>query len=264
MISQYLAVIWQWVSTVLMKTLAVWLVVTLLAIIWVRLGKIHPDDTHLASAKRQAILSLLIMIALFPLPFALNPLIDAVDDAPLLVKLLVTSGCQLLLCIPIIVVLAIRHQRLETAGISGKNLPMLLALGVVLAITTAILFAAISALDKNTTPTQVEPLTSQRCLYLIAALAISAIAHEFIYRGYLQTRLAAWGGSAKGLLASSLIYSLWHLPRFLGTYNWITMLVQFVALFVLGLALGEVRRRTGSIIPSILFHAGNDVAQTLW
>jgi membrane protease YdiL (CAAX protease family) len=133
-----------------------------------------------------------------------------------------------------------------------------------LAITTAILFAAISALDKNTTPTQTELLTTQRCVYLIAVSFVSAIAHEFIYRGYLQTRLTAWGGSVKGLLASSLIYSLWHLPRFLGTYNWITTLVQFVALFVFGLALGEVRRRTGSIIPSILFHASNDVAQTLW
>ena len=136
------------------------------------------------------------MIALLPLLFALNPLVDAVDDSQLLVKLLVASGCQLVMCIPIIVVMVARHQRLETVGISGKNLATLLGLGVVLAITTAILFAAISALDKNTTPTQVEPLTSQRCLYLIAALAISAIAHEFIYRGYLQTRLAAWGGGA--------------------------------------------------------------------
>ena len=203
------------------------------------------------------------MIALLPHLFALNPLVDAVDDTRLLVKLLVASGCQLLMCIPIIVVMVIRHQRLETVGVSCKNLPTLLALGVVLAITTAILFAAISALDKNTTPTQIELLTIQRCVYLIAVSFVSAIAHEFIYRGYLQTRLTAWGGSVKGLLASSLIYSLWHLPRFLGTYNWITMLVQFVALFVFGLALGEVRRRTGSIIPSILFHASNDVAQTL-
>jgi len=263
MLRQYLAVIWQWMSTAFVKILAVWSVVTLLAIVWVRLKRIHPDDAHLASPKREAILSLLVMIALLPLLFALNPLIDAVDDTRLLVKLLVASGCQLLMCIPIIVVMVIRRQRLETVGVSGKNLQTLLTLGVVLATTTATLFAAISALDKNTTPTQTEPLTTQRCLYLIAISCVSAIAHEFIYRGYLQTRLSAWGGSVKGLLASSLIYSLWHLPRFLGTYNWITMLVQCVALFVFGLALGEVRRRTGSIIPSILFHASNDIAQTL-
>ena len=199
MLRQYLAVIWQWMSTAFVKILAVWSVVTLLAIVWVRLKKIHPDDAHLASPKREAILSLLVMIALLPLLFALNPLIDAVDDTRLLVKLLVASGCQLLMCIPIIVVMVIRHQRLETVGVSGKNLPTLLALGVVLAITTAILFAAISALDKNTTPAQTEPLTTQRCLYLIAISFVSAIAHEFIYRGYLQTRLAAWGGSVKEL-----------------------------------------------------------------
>lgn len=209
-------------------------------------------------------LSLLVMIALFPLPFALNPLIDAVDNTPLLVRLLVVSGCQLVMCTPITAVLVIRHQRLETVGISRENLPMLLTLGMALALVTTILFAAISVLGESATSTQAEPLTTQRRLYLIAVFFVSAIAHEFIYRGYLQTRLAAWGGSIKGLLASSLIYSVWHLPRFLGEYNWITMFVQFVALFVFGLALGVVRRRTGSIIPSILFHAGDDVAQTLW
>jgi hypothetical protein len=152
---QYLAVIWQWMSTVFVKILAVWSVVTLLAIVWVRLKKIQPDDAHLASPKREAILSLLVMIALLPLLFALDPLIDAADDTRLLVKLLVASGYQLLMCIPIVVVMVIRHQRLETVGVSSKNLPTLLALG-------------------------------------------------------------------------------------------------------------EVRRRTGSIIPSILFHASNDIARTLW
>ena len=93
MLGQYLTVIWQWMSTAFVKILAVWSVVTLLAIVWVRLKRIHPDDAHLASPKREAILSLLVMIALLPLLFALNPLVDAVDDSQLLVKLLVASGC---------------------------------------------------------------------------------------------------------------------------------------------------------------------------
>jgi membrane protease YdiL (CAAX protease family) len=195
-------------STAFVKTLAVWSVVTLLAIVWVRLKKVRPDNVHFASPKREAILSLLIMIALFPLPFALNPLIDAVDETPLLVRLLVVSGCQLLMCTPIIAVLVIRHQRLETVGISCENLPTLLTLGVALAFVTTILFAAISVLGKSAMSTQAERLTIQRRLYVIAVFIVSAIAHEFIYRGYLQTRLTAWAGSLKGLLASSLIYSV--------------------------------------------------------
>jgi membrane protease YdiL (CAAX protease family) len=76
--------------------------------------------------------------------------------------------------------------------------------------------------------------------------------------------LAAWSGERGGSILSSLIYTLWHLPRFLGVFNWLTILVQTFGLFVLGLVLGEIRRRTGSIIPSAFFHAANDIALTIW
>src|SRR5690606_33050847 len=61
MLGQYLAVIWQWISTAFVKLLAVWFLVTLVAIVWVRLTRISPDDAPLASPKREAILSLFVM-----------------------------------------------------------------------------------------------------------------------------------------------------------------------------------------------------------
>ena len=62
---------------------------------------------------------------------------------------------------------------------------------------------------------------------------------------------------------AALVYALFHLPRFLGLYNRLTILVQMIGLFVLGLALGEIRRRCGSIISSTFFHAASDSALTL-
>jgi len=137
-------------------------------------------------------------------------------------------------------------------------------LGVVLALVTIALFAAITLLGKGTLAPK-SPVTLQRLLYWIATFTISAFAHEFIYRGYLQTRLVAWGGTVKGLLASALIYALWHWPKFIQAgFNGMTMAVQFIALFALGLALGIIYHRSRSILPAALFHASNDLAQTLW
>jgi hypothetical protein len=189
MARQYLISIWMWVSTAFVKVLGVWGSVIVLTMVWTRFiaptqtKKIHADDVDAgdsdlpASLKREAALSILIMVIILALLFAFQPLMKAVDDVSLWVRWLVINGTTLLMCVPVIVVLVIRRQRLE----------------------------------------------------------------------------------------SVMIYALWHLPRFLRiAYNGITMLVQFMALFVLGLALGIIRHRTKSIIPSALFHASSDIAQTLW
>ncbi|MBN1872847.1 MAG: CPBP family intramembrane metalloprotease [Anaerolineae bacterium] len=264
MMRQYLLIIWGWMSTVFVKMLVVWCAVTLLSILWIRLKKIHVQDIHFASPKREGILSLFVMVGILALLFVLQ-LLQVPTDASFLVRGLLLTGTLLLVCFPVVVILRMRHQGLETVGISRENLPTLLALSVVIVFVTIIIFAAISILGENTTLSPAEKVTPQRLLYLITSFMISALAHEFIYRGYLQTRLVAWGGSVKGLLASSLIYAVWHLPKFIQVeYNWITMLVQFMALFAFGLALGIIYRRTGNIMPSVLFHASNDLAQTLW
>jgi membrane protease YdiL (CAAX protease family) len=263
MLQQYLVAIYQWLSTVFVKVLAVWCVAYVVTIIWARLTKMQSDKTSFASPRREAVLSLLVMVVVLPLLFITNSIIDRAGDAPYITKLLVQLLAQVLMCSPAIVALIVRRQGAATVGLSRHNLPKLFLLGVCLSIVTALLFAIMPFPDGKT-PAQDEPLTIQRCLYLITVFAVSALGHEFVYRGYLQTRLQAWGGEFKGLLISSLVYSVWHLPRFLGTYNWLTMFVQMVALFVFGLILGKIRQRTGSIIPAAFFHASSDIAQTFW
>jgi membrane protease YdiL (CAAX protease family) len=200
---------------------------------------------------------------IFPLLFLINALIDRASDAPLVTKLLVQIAAQVLMCSPAIVALIIRRQNAATVGLTRRNLPQLLLLGTCLSIVTVLLFAIVPIPGPDP-PAQDTPLTAGRCMYIILTMAVSAFAHEFVYRGYLQTRLAAWGGESRGLLFSALVYTFWHLPRFLGMFNWLTILVQILGLFALGLALGEIRRRTGSIVPSAFFHAANDIALTIW
>jgi len=264
MLQGYLAVIWRWLSEVFVKTLVVWCAVTLLAIAWARARRIRPDQAGLVSPRREALLSLLVMVVVLALLFPLNRLVAAAARSPPLQRLAVTAATQLLMCAPVLAVLIARCQGFETVGLSRRDLPTFVALGLVMALVTTALIAAISRLDPGPAAASTEPLTALRVIHLVVASTLSALAHEFIYRGYLQARWTAWAGGVAGLLLSSLIYSFWHAPAFWGQYNWITMLVQFVALFVFGLLLGLIRERTGSIIPGALFHAANDIAYTLW
>ena len=156
----------------------------------------------------------------------------------------------------------LHRQGTATVALSSQSLPKLFGLGVCLSVVTALLFAVIPV-PSGSSSIQDEPLTVQRGIYLVAVFAVSALGNEFIYRGYLQTRLMAWAGEVTGLLLSALIYALFHLPRFLGLYNGLTILVQMIGLFVLGVVPGETRRRTRSIIPSTFFHAASDSALTL-
>ena len=263
MLQQYLVAIYQWFSTAFIKVLAVWCVACLLTIVWTRWAKMRSRHTHFTSPGREAMLSLLVMVAILPLLFIANTVIERTEDASLIVRFLVQTLAQVLIASPAMVTLMVRRQGAVTVGLSGHDLPKLFWLGACLSMVTVLLFAVIP-MPGGPSSVQDEPLTVQRCLYLVAVFAVSALGHEFIYRGYLQTRLMAWGGEVKGLLVSSLVYALWHLPRFLGVYNRLTILVQIIGLFVLGLVLGEIRRRSGSIIPSAFFHAASDSALTLW
>jgi membrane protease YdiL (CAAX protease family) len=264
---QCLAAIYGWFTTAFIRMLAVWGAACALTIVWARLTKAGPASSgpafRFTRPGREATFSLLVVALILSLLFPLNTLVDRAGDAPLVTKLLVQIVVQVLMCSPVIFALIIRRQNAATVALARRNLPQLLLLGVCLSIVTVLLFAILPIPGPNP-PAQDTPLTAGRCAYIILTMAISAFAHEFVYRGYLQTRLAAWGGESRGLLFSALVYTFWHLPRFLGMFNWLTILVQILGLFALGLALGEIRRRTGSIVPSTFFHAANDIALTIW
>jgi membrane protease YdiL (CAAX protease family) len=262
MVQQHLAAIYQWFITAFVKTLAVWGVAWLLTIVWTRRTKMAPCRVSFTRPGREAVLSLLVLVAILPLLFLANAVIDRARDASFIAAFLVQTLSQALIASPAVVTLLIRRQGFATAGLSKQHLARQLLLGLCLAVMTVLLFAVIRIPGGNSSM-QDEPLTVQRCIYLVAVYAVSALGHEFVYRGYLQTRLMAWGGETTGLLLSSLVYAVWHLPGFLGMYNLLTILVQLIGLFALGLVLGEVRRRSGSIIPSTFLHAASDISLRL-
>ncbi len=86
-------------------------------------------------------------------------------------------------------------------------------------------------------------------------LAISlgpAVGEELLFRGYIQTRLAARFGALWGITAASVLFGLMHMDP-----------IHSVLAAILGLYLGFVAYRFDSIIPSICAHAFNNLTAAL-
>lgn len=75
-----------------------------------------------------------------------------------------------------------------------------------------------------------------------------AICEEVLFRGYLQPRLARLTRPGVGLMLASLLFAAFHLDP-----------VHVVLVFPIGLWLGFLSYRSGSIFPAILGHFVNNV-----
>lgn len=95
-------------------------------------------------------------------------------------------------------------------------------------------------------------------LWITMGIAVAApLGEEFMFRGYIQSRLVERFGVAWGVAIASIAFGVLHLD------------VQHVlAAIPMGVALGIVAVRTGSIVPCILAHAFNNglyiVTARLW
>ena len=88
---------------------------------------------------------------------------------------------------------------------------------------------------------------SQIVLAILIIGGMPGIAEEFLFRGYIQTRLTANWGAVLSILVTSILFGAAHFDRF-----------QSPATFVMGLYLGFIAYRSGSIRPSMWCHAVNN------
>jgi len=87
-------------------------------------------------------------------------------------------------------------------------------------------------------------------LMVLCAGVAAPFAEELFFRGYVQTRLCARWGAWPGVLVTAALFGLVHLDRF-----------HSPSAFVIGIYLGWLTHRTGSIRPAIAAHATNN---SLW
>src|SRR5215204_4471298 len=97
--------------------------------------------------------------------------------------------------------------------------------------------------------------------------AVFAIGEEIGWRGYMLTRLID-AGVPRPVLASSLIWGLWHIPLILGgvyvagSNPYVTAVLFMVSVTSMGFVFARMRLETGSIWPAIALHgAWNTIIQ---
>lgn len=106
-----------------------------------------------------------------------------------------------------------------------------------------------SFLGIGTANSKTESLQSQMTLLnfviaFVSAAIISPVYEEIFYRGFLYRFFSSRFGIIAGLLISSTIFTIVHIP----TYN--TLPVNFVS----GLIFAWAFQKTGSVIPGIIIH----------
>ncbi len=84
-------------------------------------------------------------------------------------------------------------------------------------------------------------------LFILLAVVAAPIAEELFFRGWLYTGLRSRVGAALTITLTSILFALAH---------WEKTHLYALAVFPVGLALGLIRERTGSIGATMTFHAG--------
>jgi len=78
------------------------------------------------------------------------------------------------------------------------------------------------------------------------------IAEELLFRGYIQTRLTRRWGAGVGIAITALLFGVMHMDLVHGGFA-----------LVMGLFLGYLTERSGSIRPAMICHATNNIISTL-
>jgi membrane protease YdiL (CAAX protease family) len=128
------------------------------------------------------------------------------------------------------------------------NLLWMAAGGVVLAFAISLL----GALFKTPKiPLPFEKLTSTPLMLVffgLIAIVFAPIFEELFFRGFIQPLLSRTLGTVAGILLTAALFGALHGVE----YSWVWQYAVFIS--VVGIILGWVRARTGSIIPSTVMH----------
>ncbi len=216
----------------------------------------RPETTPIVDVGRQARLAVFLIVAEFATIATYRSIImlqdfasSGLSDAVLLLVELFRSTVVILL--PLAIVMWLSRQALESIGIRKDNARKMIALGL----APSAVFFIITGLGA--------PLVGgSASVSLFLALRfinnlVGGFSEEVVFRGFVQTRLAARTTKAKGWLFSSLAFSLWHLPVNYLIYGGLAeaFVGSVVIQFPLGLAFGYIMIKSQNILPSSIFHA---------
>ncbi len=138
-------------------------------------------------------------------------------------------------------------ERLSSAGLGRRNLWQACVIGLIL----GGLWCVPGPLGHK-----LAQLSQGGWILSLLFLGMFAFAEEFLYRGYLQSRLIARMGTSRGWVLASLVFAAAHLPHLL-IYQRLGVGAAVVATALVipcALALGFIMLRTQNILAPAIFH----------
>jgi ABC-2 type transport system permease protein/sodium transport system permease protein len=90
-------------------------------------------------------------------------------------------------------------------------------------------------------------------LILVALAAVPAIAEELFFRGYLFRAISERWGSIAAVATTALLFALFHAFGATGV-----TLQRIVPSLLMGVALGALALRSGSVFPGMILHSFNN------
>jgi membrane protease YdiL (CAAX protease family) len=217
--------------------------------------KLHPKITEIANKKKEALTCLIVFIMVFAGAFAIYDFYDKIwiratlTADPLYVVRDVIAMAIILL--PVTVALIWSKQNLKSVAVAGTDLRKNFALGALTSIVL-ILFFAILAPFLGGHFAGFSVATG----YLLLSYVIIGFAEEIIFRGYIQTRLAANNGAFAGIGVTTVLYSIYNFPSGYFCYSGNIQLAAIYALWRVstGLVYSYTFYKTQNILCSIVVH----------
>jgi membrane protease YdiL (CAAX protease family) len=177
-------------------------------------------------------------------------------DAPILSRMAAQAAGSIIATLAVVAALRQHGASWRSIGLTSDNAPLdwRLAIGGLMLVTGPLLLMS-AALDQLVTYEHpvIDTLREQNgpaavVIVIITAVIVAPIAEELFFRrillGWIDARVPSSGGSV-AILASALLFGLSHWGQGLA----------WIPLVILGIALGELARRRGSVVAAILLHA---------
>ena len=149
-----------------------------------------------------------------------------------------------------------RRLRLGRPALPWYGYPIVAVGTLAIGLTCGVLIEMLGLGDEGVLKEFERVFTGMRGGLLVVTAAVIGLApgfgEEFLFRGYAQTRLRQRWPRGAALLVTSLLFGLLHMD-----------LVQGTMVVFLGLWLGEVSDRTGSVWPAVVGHTFNNATATV-
>jgi membrane protease YdiL (CAAX protease family) len=223
--------------------------------IFSKILKLHPQLLIFSEKKKEVILSFIVFVAVFAGAFGIYGFYDRVwiratltaDPIYVLRDLIAIA----ILLLPVVVALKFSKQNLKDIALTRRNLRKNLALGLLTSLVLILFLGVLSPFLGGGFAG-----FSVATGYLFLSYVIIGFGEEIVFRGYIQTRLVSYSGSAIGIGVTSLCYAAYNFPLgyFCFSGNIGLAGVYAVWRFSSGLLYGYTFHKSQSVLSSTIVH----------